>query len=337
MEKLGIVFYGRVKSILVGLLSLWIAVFIFLSLQQDIGAYLNKQGFDVTIHDFLLATWALFFPYLLVSALFIRSLTARLAFYRVLKRQIVYPEYEPPAVLSPAEAGLLMDNEFHMSEVAATIINLELKGNLSLKDDGMHLLNQRGLSPTEEEFIEDLFGSQNQFAINPANSTPMLDAGKKLAENTRQQLIKDAQLTPSRKSHKTARLFIILLVCLAVFVQLLLTVGFLMGPKEFFSINYPRYPMTLAEPVSTIITLVIFFVIAFSGFWQKTFKNNDSITKWQYVAGLKVYIETVYKNNFYDGSQLLVSQKELKTFYPYAVALGIEKDFTDQLEHSMLT
>ena len=87
MEKLGIVFYGRVKSILVGLLSLWMAFFIITLFQQGIGAYLSKQGFDVTVAEFLVITWLLFFPYFLISGFIFRALAARLAFYHLVKKQ----------------------------------------------------------------------------------------------------------------------------------------------------------------------------------------------------------------------------------------------------------
>ena len=87
----------------------------------------------------------------------------------------VAPMYEPPAGMTPAEAGTLLDDSIHPRDITCTLVDLAVRGFVKIEevdDKGMvfhhkdyifHLLKPRdqwnGLAPHEHVMLENVFGS----------------------------------------------------------------------------------------------------------------------------------------------------------------------------------
>jgi len=87
----------------------------------------------------------------------------------------VAPMYEPPAGISPAEAGTLLDDSIHPRDITSTIVDLAVRGYIKIeetqekgllfthKDYVFHLLkpmaqwNDGGLAPHERVMLENIF------------------------------------------------------------------------------------------------------------------------------------------------------------------------------------
>jgi hypothetical protein len=87
----------------------------------------------------------------------------------------VAPMYEPPAGISPAEAGTLLDDTIHPRDITSTIVDLAVRGYIKIeetadkglvfthKDYVFHLLkpmaqwNDAGLAPHERVMLENVF------------------------------------------------------------------------------------------------------------------------------------------------------------------------------------
>ncbi len=87
----------------------------------------------------------------------------------------VAPMYEPPAGISPAEAGTLIDDTIHPRDITSTIVDLAVRGYIKIeetqekglvfthKDYVFHLLkpmaqwNDAGLAPHERVMLENVF------------------------------------------------------------------------------------------------------------------------------------------------------------------------------------
>jgi uncharacterized membrane protein len=86
----------------------------------------------------------------------------------------VAPMYEPPADISPAEAGTLLDDRIHPRDITSTIVDLAVRGFVKIeevvdkglvfnhKDYVFHLLKQRdqwsaALAPHERVMLENIF------------------------------------------------------------------------------------------------------------------------------------------------------------------------------------
>ncbi|HEU4984898.1 MAG TPA: hypothetical protein VFT58_04605, partial [Nitrososphaera sp.] len=267
---------------------------------------------------------------------------ARIAFYRLLKRQIVVTEYEPPKVLLPVEAGVLMDDDFSLPELAATLKNLELHGHISIEEHDYEmkfiLHNKDGLGVLETTFLNNLFHRDRHFSTAEAYSASrLLSAGRVLASATRSELVYAGQLPKNSTFKKVLRQTFRFFVGFAALVQILLTAGVVTAPEQIFSIGYPRFPMHISEPILDVVIIAATIILIASGFWMRKLTDSHGLKNWRYVAGLKLYLEKVYKGRFYRDGRLTVSQRELRTFYPYAIALGVEKEFTRKLERSLLT
>ncbi|HEX7963446.1 MAG TPA: hypothetical protein VF466_02545 [Candidatus Saccharimonadales bacterium] len=341
MDKLGIVFSGRVRSALLCVLALWILLVLGSSSFQIFSSYLGGYGFDATIGQVITIDILLFLPYYLVAAIMLRSLAARLALYHTMRRQIVVPEYSPPEVLTPAEAGLLIDNDFTFNEIAATLKDLELRGHITIVEQNGELqiapANTQGLDGGEQLFVRELLWPNNSFTTRAADSgTRLMQASEHLASITRERLVADGQLPKNPRINRIIRAVLKTFFVVALAMQVLLTSGIIMGAHEVFSVKYPRYPMNSSEPLLEVIIIAIVLAIVVSGFKQPGLEDDKGLKNWRYVAGLKMYLEKAYKDRFYRDNKQIATQSDMRTFYPYAIAFGIEKRFTDKLKRALV-
>ena len=95
----------------------------------------------------------------------------------------VAPMYEPPAEISPAEAGTLLDDSIHPRDITSTIIDLAVRGYIKIeetaeknllfthKDYVFHLLKPREqwgaeLAPHERVMLENVFASGDETRLS---------------------------------------------------------------------------------------------------------------------------------------------------------------------------
>jgi hypothetical protein len=95
----------------------------------------------------------------------------------------VAPMYEPPAGISPAEAGTLLEDTIHPRDITSTIVDLAVRGYIKIeetaektlvftnKDYVFHLLKPRGqwgadLAPHEHVMLENIFAGGDQTRLS---------------------------------------------------------------------------------------------------------------------------------------------------------------------------
>ncbi len=95
----------------------------------------------------------------------------------------VAPMYEPPAGISPAEAGTLLDDSIHPRDITSTMVDLAVRGYIKIeetaektlifthKDYVFHLLKPReqwgdDLAPHERVMLENVFAADNQTRLS---------------------------------------------------------------------------------------------------------------------------------------------------------------------------
>jgi uncharacterized membrane protein len=89
------------------------------------------------------------------------------------ERQAIAVQYEPPDKLTPGECGTLVDNEAAMRDITATLVDLAVKGYLTIEQrDESHLL---GLSHSKE-YIFHLKKSPAEWGSARAHEQQMLAA-----------------------------------------------------------------------------------------------------------------------------------------------------------------
>jgi Predicted membrane protein (DUF2207) C-terminal domain/Predicted membrane protein (DUF2207) N-terminal domain len=94
----------------------------------------------------------------------------------------VAPMYEPPAGMSPAEAGTLLDDQIHPRDITSTLVDLAVRGYVKIeevdnkgmvfhhKDYVFHLLKPRDqwddLAPHEKVMLDNVFGTDNDTPLS---------------------------------------------------------------------------------------------------------------------------------------------------------------------------
>ena len=76
-------------------------------------------------------------------------------------------------------------------------------------------------------------------------------------------------------------------------------------------------------------------IIGLSGFRRTALTDSRGLKNWHYVAGLKMYLEKTYKDRFYRDGQQMATDSEMRAFYPYAIAFGIERKFENRLRRAL--
>src|SRR4029077_4757383 len=106
--------------------------------------FVHEPGGGARLLFFLRRNWPLFVP---IGAFFI-MLWLWWTRGRDPERDAVTVQYEPPDKLTPGECGTLVDNEAAMRDITATLVDLAVKGYLTIEQkDEEHLL---GLSHSKE-------------------------------------------------------------------------------------------------------------------------------------------------------------------------------------------
>jgi hypothetical protein len=203
------------------------------------------------------------------------------------RRQTVVAQYEPPAGLTPAEIGLLQDDTTATREVAATLIDLAVRGYLKIiqiKAKGrwraaryrLELL--KGYDDTtdyENELLQAIFGNRQIKKVNldDVDTASVADAIKSM----KKQLMKRLQ------------------------------------QKGLYGRADDQHGLLDKVIDTKLIT-------------------DEGAKRWAEVEGFKLYLSVVEKDrlNFTDAPAK--TPERFNKLLPYAVALGVEKQWAKQFE-----
>jgi hypothetical protein len=334
---LGIVFFSRVRSALLCTTALWVLVALGILTTELVTCYLNGAGFDADVHHVLCVDVLFMIPLFLAAAFVFRTLAIRLTLFHLMKKQIGVSEHQPPAVLTPLEASLIVDNGLSFNKIAATIKDLELRGCIRISQDPAYikieLLNDNEANSEEKTFLDTILENTTSFSTDtPTSKATLLAAGKILVQSVQKKLVDQSLISRNYGFYKAARILVNILIAAVVIVQLYFTVIVLLPNSQTFTIGYPRYHMIAAEPILELSLLCSVMIIGLSGFKQQALTDKGGLKNWRYVAALKVYIEKTYKDRFYRDGHQLATDYELQSFYPYAIAFGIERKFAKRLK-----
>jgi hypothetical protein len=193
------------------------------------------------------------------------------------------------------------------------------------------------ISEPEQTFITSLLQNNGEYSTAGANAAAqLLEAGHKFSGDVRQQLVREGLLPANRRRGAITRTVTKILLWVALLVQMVLTWGVFSQPYEIFHVGYPRYPMNFSEPLLEVLSILLVFGIVISGFWQRSLNDAHGLRNWRYVAGLRMFIEKVYKDRFYRDGKQIAATSDMRAFYPYALALGVERRFTDELKRALV-
>jgi len=230
----------------------------------------------------------------------------------------VAPMYEPPAGISPAEAGTLLDDTIHPRDITSTIVDLAVRGFIKIQETSekgllfthrdyiFHLLQKRqdwrGLAPHERVMLENIFigevpstqlsSLKNRFyTAIPSVRTDIMSALKQKGIYS---------VDPESASGWSVLGAIVVLVSFGIFEYF--------GWANFFS-SMPL--LVICVPVAAIIWWLFARVMT-----CKTVKGARTYVS---VLGFQEFMNRV------DGERLKqMPPTTFEKFLPYAMALGVE-------------
>ncbi len=230
----------------------------------------------------------------------------------------VAPMYEPPAGISPAEAGTLLDDTIHPRDITSTIVDLAVRGYIKIeetaektlvfthKDYVFHLLKPReqweaDLAPHERVMLENIFAAGDQTRLSSLKnrfytSVPVIRQDIMAALKRKGIYLLD----PESANGYSVGAAVAIIVPFALLQYL--------GWANFFN---SAALLILCVPWSALIWWLFARVMT-----AKTVKGGQTRVA---VLGFQEFMNRV------DGERLkLMPATTFETFLPYAMALGVE-------------
>jgi uncharacterized protein (TIGR04222 family) len=241
-------------------------------------------------------------------------------------RETVVPLYEAPDGLSAAEIGYLTDNRGNLTEVTATLISLAVRGYLKIEQltppkllrKGTYSLTKlkdaKGLPAWEQTIFDAVFSSGKTVKVSELSQSKMATAVTSFQAQLKAQLDQRGYYAKPKM------------------VKRLNTLGFLLsalllGGTAAIHLTTDGGADWLGSLAATAAGLVIF--------WPALNKQQATAAgaeEWSRVEGFKWFLTMTEKDrlNFTDAPKR--NPKLFSAMLPYAVALGVEKDWAKQFE-----
>jgi uncharacterized membrane protein len=282
--------------------------------------FVHQPGGGARVLFFFRSNWPLFIP---ISA-FVIMLWLWWTRGRDPEQDVITVQYEPPDKLTPAECGTLVDNEAAMRDITATIVDLAVKGYLTIEQkDEEHLL---GLSHSKE-YIFHLKQPAPQWTTARPHELEMLSA---LFDDGATTDVKMSDLQNHFYTHLPAirnRIFDALMTD-GYYLhrpdavrQAYVGGGFVIGVLLFVLSSALATATGVARLTWIIAAIATGAVICIFGWFMPA----------RTIAGAKTYARVLGFENFLgrvesDRMERLITTPELfEKFLPYAMALHVEK------------
>ena len=242
-------------------------------------------------------------------------------------RGTIIPQYEPPQDLSPLYMGTLVDGKVDNRDLAAEIIYLATQGFIKIehietkvllwfkgKDYQLTQLKQPNSSITGQtkKIFDAFFVSAGIESVKLSDFKKDVSFGQKITD-AKSKILKELKTQGFYKYNPETVL--ILGVVAAIFLGALFTI---LSAAIFGTIGF------VSGILSGIIILIFALIMP-----ARTKKGAEMR---EYILGLKKYLSVAEKDrlNFTDAPDKKPEQFE--KLLPYAVALGVEKEWAKQFE-----
>ena len=251
------------------------------------------------------------------------------------RRQTVVAWYEAPDALAPAQIGLLSDNKSALQELSATLLDLAVRGFIKIsliseqkwyrKADYRFdkLKDFTDLKNYESSLIDLFFGgadmtvTMSQVTIKMAASSTSPQKIKDINKQIGQGL-KDAGYYSFVPSGGSSFELLFHLVFFIIWVTILLS-SFLRDTAFGTSI--------ISIIIATIVIIVQIMFLA-----RRARLTDAGLQEWAKVEGFKLYLKVAESDRINFSDAPAKTPERFNALLPYAVALGVEKEWAKQFE-----
>jgi hypothetical protein len=250
------------------------------------------------------------------------------------KQGTIFPQFEPPAGLSPADTGYIRDQKYTSRLFAATLVDAAVHKELEISVDRVGTIFKaneytfkkpdkvEGVNTAEK--IRQYGFSMNDIYGEKAKSGTYNPVFKRLNASLEKTLKDKFLLT---KKSKPAKRGMFALNSGFGYIGIVL---FLLGlvVSFFFTVNFfskPVFILTVCLMLAILLVNIIFIRI------MKAYtKEGRAIT--DHILGFKMYLEQAEQKMY---NMLTPPEKNLELFekyLPYAIALGVENEWAEKFD-----
>jgi uncharacterized membrane protein YgcG len=230
---------------------------------------------------------------------------------------IIIPQFEAPEDLLPGEINFILKKKYTFKAFTADIVNMAVLGMLKIEEVKKRWIsNEYMLQRTKARHVPEvynravntLFRKTSNLHLTKTNGRYVDSARKKLAEDTKEATQKYINI-------HTHLMFMGGTLALLLFVATTIISIMLLHPSEINVIN--------------IILFALPIYLFFKYFRSYTTHGNQIINQ---IKGFKLFLDATEKERLAMISAPDRSPEEYEKFLPYAIALGVEKNWTKQFE-----
>ncbi len=230
-------------------------------------------------------------------------------------RGTIIAQYEPPEKLSPAMVGFLIDERVDPRDLTASILNLAVKGYLTIEyvdkpfGHTYRLTKRRAAGPEltqfEQQLFDDLF----------TTGSPILLSDLKRSMGKEVSVLRNKLQTDAQQQH------------FFVHQPHPVRTGFLIGGVVLLFAGILLIGL-MAVGVGLILSGVI--VMAFAPAMARRTEQGVRVT--EQIKGFKRFLSVTDAARFRFHNAPERRPQQFMTFLPYAVALGVEKEWAKQFQ-----
>lgn len=247
----------------------------------------------------------------------IRWLGIRYAERRMRREQTIIAQYEPPKDLTPGELGLLIDNKTSLVEVTAALIQAAVAGYIKIEQVSEKTLLKKaeyklvkkkdfaGLGKEESYLLTVMFDTKDEINLKDINKRTTPAAITKYQESLKASLKSKGLYTKTSKFLSVGGAAGLVVLVIFAFTPMIFILGLAVLPLAAY--YYKRAGQT---PRLT----------------------PEGLKAWAYLEGFKLFLSVTEKDRLAFTDAPARTPKQFSTFLPYAVALGVEKEWAKQFE-----
>lgn len=240
------------------------------------------------------------------------------------RRRPITVRYEPPADLTPAEAGTLTDEKVDMRDITATVVDLAVRGYLRIeereedrlfglmKTEEYHFHRVRprsdwvSLAPHERRVLDGIFaGSSDEVSLSDLKNEFYKEIDE-IKSGVFEQLVQKGAYR--KRPDSTRAGWVVGAIVLAMIVGI--------GGAALSG----RFSLT---PVSFVIAAIVIGVIVMIIGWNMPARTESGTRTLEGTLGFAEFLERVDKERY----EVKRTPEMFEKFLPYAMAFGVEEQW----------
>jgi len=241
-------------------------------------------------------------------------------------RGTIVTQFDAPKNMSPIEVGLVVDNVAHKHDISAQIVDLAVRGFLKINrvTKGKKILRTKDytlekLKPIEEltnvvdkEIMKGFFEKGDKVELSSLKNK-FYKTLQAVSDEVYNQAVADGYFTknPSKLRNKYIAVGLIL-VFFGIWV-VAITKWFMIGPSIIFNF------------VLVGITVAVFGLVMPA-------RTKEGVLAREHILGLKSYLQVAEKDRLKFHNAPDKNPKTFEKFLPFAMVLGVEKEWAKQFE-----